>query len=362
MSELIFDIAKWQGNPDFAAYKRAGASGVIHKAGGSNVGRYVDSQYRTNAPRIRAAGLALGHYWFNGEGNEVEDADFFVSNLTAYEHGDLLALDIEGERGTVGVPWAPARALRFLSRVLARTGVKAHVYMSSSVTKQPGWDAVAKAGFPLWVAQYGSNNGRPGNLPTIGGWSDWSGWQYTSLYPGIRIDASQFKQSIGSITTVKPATGGSIIGRNVSGYSTTWIQHRLVRAGHAITVDGIYGPATTAAVIAFQKKTKITVDGITGNQTAHALAGVRAAGLAVDGIWGVNTTKALQRALRVVSDGIIGPATTEALQRHLKVKADGIIGPVTRKALQRRVGARRDGIWGRETTTKLQSALNAGTF
>ena len=84
--------------------------------------------------------------------------------------------------------------------------------------------------------------------------------------------------------------------------------------------------------------------------------------LAVDGVFGPDTTKALQWKLGVAQDGIFGPLTKEALQRHLGVPVDGIVGPITIKALQKRVGVTQDGIWGSQTTMGLQRALNANSF
>jgi peptidoglycan hydrolase-like protein with peptidoglycan-binding domain len=369
VSTLIADISKWQGNPDFVGYRNSyGFQGVIHKAGGSNAGRYTDSQYRTNAPRVRAAGLPLGHYWFNGNGDPVTDADYFVGNLAAFVTGDLLVLDIENESYA---HWNPTQALAFGNRVFQRTGQKVAMYMSASVTREGGWNAVAAAGHPLWVASYGSNNGQvPSGLPNIGGWADWEGWQYTSLFPGLRIDSSLFKHPLGQLGPVTPGAGGgggAPAGRNISSQSTSWIQTRLNQlGGYGLVVDGIFGPATTAAVIDWQTKHGLQVDGIVGAQTVASLGaggGNPASGqIAVDGIWGVNTTKAMQRALHVMADGIIGPITVRALQARIGTTVDGVIGINTRKALQRYVGAAQDGIWGKETATKLQQKLNAGTF
>ena len=49
------------------------------------------------------------------------------------------------------------------------------------------------------------------------------------------------------------------------------VQQLLRRAGHAVTVDGDFGPSTKKAVIAFQKASKITVDGVVGPKTFDAL-------------------------------------------------------------------------------------------
>ena len=80
--------------------------------------------------------------------------------------------------------------------------------------------------------------------------------------------------------------------------------------------------------------------------------------LAVDGVRGPATVKALQRWLKVAADGKLGPQTITALQRRLGVKADGGLGPITTRALQRLVGATADGIWGKNTTRALQRYLN----
>ncbi len=83
--------------------------------------------------------------------------------------------------------------------------------------------------------------------------------------------------------------------------------------------------------------------------------------LTVDGSWGPNTTRALQRWLKVTDDGQIGPQTRKALQKALKLKPeqqDGTWGRVTRKALQRELGVRADGDWGRQTVRALQRRLN----
>lgn len=62
------------------------------------------------------------------------------------------------------------------------------------------------------------------------------------------------------------------------------------------------------------------------------------------------------KALKV--DGVFGVNTKKRMQRWLKVKQDGIVKSQTIKALQRRVGAKIDGKWGKGTTQKLQTYLN----
>lgn len=80
--------------------------------------------------------------------------------------------------------------------------------------------------------------------------------------------------------------------------------------------------------------------------------------LAVDGDFGPQTIRALQRLTGATPDGVFGPASKRALQRWLGVGVDGIVGPKTVRALQARVGAKVDGQWGRGTTRALQVYLN----
>lgn len=176
----------------------------------------------------------------------------------------------------------------------------------------------------------------------------------------------------GALSTL-PISAVSDGGYNLSSHSVVEIQ-----AVVGVTQDGIYGPLTAAAVRTWQKAHGLIADGIVGPQTEAKMfpapKPVKAAKpaktapadvvvhphLKVDGDWGPETTKALQRYLDVTADGQIGPVTIKALQRLIHVKADGILGPVTRKALQRRLHIDQDGIWGRDTTRALQRALNAG--
>jgi peptidoglycan hydrolase-like protein with peptidoglycan-binding domain len=111
-------------------------------------------------------------------------------------------------------------------------------------------------------------------------------------------------------------------------------------------VDGVRGPLTRSAVVAFQRRHGLGVDGIAGPQTRQALGwrgrpllGSRAIGPGDRG-WDVAALQfLLQRAGHGPgkADGRFGPLTGAAVlraQRAASVAVDGIAGPVTIASLR----------------------------
>jgi len=113
------------------------------------------------------------------------------------------------------------------------------------------------------------------------------------------------------------------------------VQYLLNAHGSSLTVDGVFGSATTSAVRSFQSAKGLGVDGIVGAQTWEALivtvqqgstgSAVRAvqsqlnahgSSLTVDGVFGSATTSAVrsfQSAHGLATDGILGAHTWQAL-------------------------------------------------
>jgi hypothetical protein len=183
-----------------------------------------DCAYPVLSNAVNSAGLAQGNYWFNGWISSIDttkshlfaggytpaaSAAQFVAWLKADGHytkasTDPLVLDIEaghawtktskGKSYKVSLrAWKPAEAAEFLNttkQLLTDQGYQAnlYVYMSANATAKTSngayvWADVAAVA-RLWVASWGTNNGRiPASQPLVGPWVDnggWSIWQYTS--------------------------------------------------------------------------------------------------------------------------------------------------------------------------------------
>jgi murein DD-endopeptidase MepM/ murein hydrolase activator NlpD len=111
-------------------------------------------------------------------------------------------------------------------------------------------------------------------------------------------------------------------------------------------VDGIRGPLTRGAVVAFQRRRGLAVDGIAGPQTRSALGWRGQPGLGSrvmeegDKGWDVAALQfLLQRAGHGPgrADGLFGPLTREAVTRAqgaAGIAVDGLAGPATLAALR----------------------------
>jgi peptidoglycan hydrolase-like protein with peptidoglycan-binding domain len=140
-----------------------------------------------------------------------------------------------------------------------------------------------------------------------------------------------------------PAHAGASV---MAPYEVAGLQVALYRFGHYKgQIDGIAGPMTNRAIVAFQRERKLTADGKVGKQTRVAL------GRYGRPLFGVRTLRrgkvgfdvsVLQYLLakqgfppkRLNSN--FGPATEELVrkfQRKAGLPVDGIVGKATRKAL-----------------------------
>jgi cell wall-associated NlpC family hydrolase len=157
------------------------------------------------------------------------------------------------------------------------------------------------------------------------------------LAPAVQTaSAHETSTTTATTSTTTATTSSSLLRQGSRGPAVSAIQSQL-----AISADGVFGPATKAAVIAFQQRNGIMVDGIVGPQTRGALGG----GSSDTSTGGGNdsgpkpsqsVTIAVQKKLGLSADGAFGPVTraaVKAFQARNGLEVDGVVGPATMAAM-----------------------------
>ncbi len=176
-------------------------------------------------------------------------------------------------------------------------------------------------------------------------------------------------------TSQSSKSTGTILKKGSSGSQVKALQKRLIAAGFSLSkygADGSYGDETVQAVKALQKKAGIAVDGIYGPATEKALAvieakkkkpsssGKRSSYPLPSGIYKVKSPLMKGTAVRQIQEALA------ALYFYPDKRAknngiDGYYGPKTANAVKRfqlMHGLSADGIYGPKTKAKLKDLLN----
>jgi GH25 family lysozyme M1 (1,4-beta-N-acetylmuramidase) len=339
------DVSGYQGAVDWASVAAAGASFAYVKATEST--DYVSSYFGQQYNGAAGAGLIRGAYHFAhpDASSGATQADYFVDHGGSWRaDGKTLpgALDIEynphgatcyGLSATAMVSWISA----FSSRYRARAGRTPMIYSTTDWWHQCTGDY---AGFghtnPLWIANY---SGTP--LPLPAGWAADTVWQYadSGTFPG---DQNTFNGTRDDLRTFAlgdyappPVRAWPIVRQGDRGTSVMTVQGLLDARGATLTADGDFGPATLAAVKAFQSAHGLTADGIVGPDTWQALVVTVQTGDSGPAVLAAQTDLAAHGAA-VPTDGRFTDATRAAVvafQTSSHLTADGVVGPDTWQAL-----------------------------
>jgi peptidoglycan hydrolase-like protein with peptidoglycan-binding domain/GH25 family lysozyme M1 (1,4-beta-N-acetylmuramidase) len=273
--------------PDVSSYQ-AGVSFtdcVIVVAKATEGTGYTNPDYAPAKVRAADAGAYFCAYHFLHEGNGAGQA--------SYAHGVVgsevpLMIDFEPEynpNGTISSAPQVSDAVDFINEYRALGGTTYLLYL-------PRW---------YWQGNLGQASLAPfidlGMLlvssdytdysDTGPGWASYGGmtpvvWQYTStatLNGVSNVDMNAYKGTLADFQA--QAATGAVAGNATNseptltegdtGPAVQTLQTRLNVWGATLTVDGDFGPATLAAVKAFQTEQKLTVDGIVGPLTWAAL-------------------------------------------------------------------------------------------
>ncbi len=146
----LIDISSWQQGISLPElFERNGElDGVIVKlTQGTN---YVNTPAKDWLAWLMGSGRPFGIYHYLDLYGARAEAEHFVQTARTYIGKAVLAVDYEGNTLRKGTGYLK----EFLDRVFQLTGVRPLVYVSQSFIASQGFDAVASAGYQLWVAQY----------------------------------------------------------------------------------------------------------------------------------------------------------------------------------------------------------------
>ena len=271
------DCAKWQGIINWAKVKSAGVQVAILKATDKNNG--PEPAFARNYAGATAQGIKIGCYRYV-YARTVAAAENEARKVLAVIQGKAMPagvwLDVE-DKTLRGIPRATMlKMIAAMTKIIKAAGYQVGIYTN------PDWYNhvldVSKITLPFWVASWGTNNGKPQRKPTIKPQHTLAGWQYTDKgrVAGIStaVDLSQIYRLIGQ---TKNADDG-LLRKGDTGAAIKLLQHRLNILGNQLTEDGIWGVQTDSAVRGYQYRAGLTVDGIVGPKTQAAL--IKAAVLA----------------------------------------------------------------------------------
>lgn len=176
----FIDISSWQQGLDLKALfeKNPELDGVIAKA--TEGTHYVNPFCNHWIEVTKSLGKPWGFYHYLVGGDPVAEANYFWTHTHNYFGHGIPVADYEADALKCGTDYLK----RFLDRLYELSGIKAMVYCSQSVTQSQDFEAIANAGYQLWVAQYA-------DMHTVNGFLD-KPWHKGSVAPFRRFVMQQY--------------------------------------------------------------------------------------------------------------------------------------------------------------------------
>lgn len=140
------DISAWQGDAGIDLGKIAYDFCIVKATEGTD---YKNRYFAAHCDKVLSRKKLLGVYHYANGGDPQKEADSFLTYCKKYIGKAVLVLDWEAQNnplfGKNDLEWC----LKWCSYVQKKTGIKPLIYIQKSAM-----EAVKKAGYNLWVAQY----------------------------------------------------------------------------------------------------------------------------------------------------------------------------------------------------------------
>lgn len=140
------DISAWQGDKNIDLAKVLYDFCIVKATEGTD---YKNRYFTAHCDKVLSRKKLLGVYHYANGGDPQKEADSFLAYCKKYIGKAVLVLDWEAKNnhlfGVKDLEWC----LQWCSYVQKKTGIKPLIYIQKSAM-----DAVKKAGYGLWVAQY----------------------------------------------------------------------------------------------------------------------------------------------------------------------------------------------------------------
>ena len=289
MSKVFgIDISTWQRGYPYASATKSGVKFAILRAGAS---RTKDDMFETHYKNAKKQGWGVGAYWYTYATTVAEariEIKAFLKAIKGKKFEYPIYLDMEDASIKKAVKSTLNAIIKEYGEALEKAGYYFGVYTNIdwyrnkisgvSLNKKyswwiASWTSSKPSGINAGLWQFGGSSNEI-RSSKIGGVTTDQDYAYLD-YPSIikKMGKNGYKKTI--VSKIKEKVSKPKVKHNLTRLlkvgSTGKMVENLQKALGGLVVDGKFGAKTEAKVKAFQKKHKLTADGIVGKDTAHAL-------------------------------------------------------------------------------------------
>ena len=271
------DVSFHKGFPDWSRAKQAVGFAIL----GVTELYGKDASFEHNFKGCKDNGIPVGAYKFSyalSWSDSKHEAEDIVNILRGRKLEFPIFLDLEWNKQTT----LGENALREIIEGF-REGIENGGYRFGGIYCNLYWyntfiPQYAKDKYNFWISSYPySDNGLPVESLEPKGVKNLVGWQYSECgnvpgFEGNPVDMDLFWEDYGAVAPSAPV---SVIWPTLSlgsvGGAVQTLQTMLNEEGENLEVDGVFGPKTQEAVIAYQIAHSLEPDGIVGPLTWNML-------------------------------------------------------------------------------------------